>query len=127
MLLKYWFDIGWRMKTPRDRRQVLGQGMVATLRYAMQQQHIPLQLDTGMESLIEQDGRVVGVVVEHNGKTLRYQAKHGVILACGGFESNQQMRDQYLAKPTTVEWRSEGRRVGKEGVSTCRSRGSPDH
>src|SRR3546814_19221085 len=41
MLLKYWFDIGWRMKTPRDRRQVLGQGMVATLRYAMQQQHIP--------------------------------------------------------------------------------------
>ncbi|HEY9545448.1 MAG TPA: FAD-dependent oxidoreductase [Solimonas sp.] len=104
MLLKYWFDIGWRMKTPRDRRQVLGQGMVATLRYAMQQQHIPLQLDTGMESLIEQDGRVVGVVVEHNGKTLRYQAKHGVILACGGFESNQQMRDQYLAKPTTVEW-----------------------
>src|SRR3546814_1876745 len=57
-----------------------------------------------MESLIEQDGRVVGVVVEHNGKTLRYQAKHGVILACGGFESNQQMRDQYLAKPTTVEW-----------------------
>src|SRR3546814_2940528 len=78
MLLKYWFDIGWRMKTPRDRRQVLGQGMVATLRYAMQQQHIPLQLDTGMESLIEQDGRVVGVVVEHNGKTLRYQAKHGV-------------------------------------------------
>src|SRR3546814_8565455 len=81
MLLKYWFDIGWRMKTPRDRRQVLGQGMVATLRYAMQQQHIPLQLDTGMESLIEQDGRVVGVVVEHNGKTLRYQAKHGELLA----------------------------------------------
>src|SRR3546814_17637034 len=24
------------------------------------------------------------------------------------------------------DWRSEGRRVGKEGVSTCRSRGSPD-
>ncbi|NGY04803.1 FAD-dependent oxidoreductase [Solimonas terrae] len=104
MLLKYWFDIGWRMKTHRDRRQVLGQGMVATLRYAMMQQHIPLQLDTGMESLIEEDGRVVGVVVKHQGKTLRYHARRGVILACGGFESNQQMRDQYLAKPTTVAW-----------------------
>src|SRR3546814_3005733 len=57
MLLKYWFDIGWRMKTPRDRRQVLGQGMVATLRYAIQQQPVPLQHATGMESLVEQAGR----------------------------------------------------------------------
>src|SRR3546814_15548193 len=28
---------------------------------------------------------------------------------------------------TTVLWRSEERRVGKECVSTCRSRWSPDH
>lgn len=104
MLLKYWLDLGWRMKTPRDRRQVLGQGMVSTLRYAMLQQHIPLQLNTGMESLIEEEGRVVGVAVKHNGKTLRYRANRGVILACGGFESNQQMREQYLARPTTVAW-----------------------
>ncbi|MGH8443997.1 MAG: FAD-dependent oxidoreductase [Solimonas sp.] len=104
MLLKYWLDIGWRLKTHRDRRQVLGQGMVAALRYAMLQQNVPLQLDTGMDSLIEENGRVIGVVVKQNGKTLRYGARRGVILACGGFESNQQMRDQYLAKPTRVEW-----------------------
>lgn len=104
MLLKYWLDIGWRRKTHRDRRQVLGQGMVAALRYAMMQRKVPLQLKTGLESLIEEGGRVVGLIVEQNGRKLRYRARRGVILACGGFESNQQMRDQYLAKPTKVEW-----------------------
>lgn len=104
MLLKYWLDIGWRRKTHRDRRQVLGQGMVAALRYAMMQRNVPLQLKTGLESLIEDGGRVVGLVVEQNGRKLRYRARRGVILACGGFESNQQMRDRYLAKPTKVEW-----------------------
>jgi len=104
MLLKYWLDIGWRRRTHRDRRQVLGQAMVSTLRYAMLQNRIPLQLKTGLSSLIEEGGRVVGTVVEHNGRTLRYRARRGVVLACGGFESNQQMREQYLAKPTKVEW-----------------------
>lgn len=104
MLLKYWLDIGWRRKTHRDRRQVLGQGMVAALRHAMMQRKVPLQLKTGLESLVEEGGRVVGLVVEQNGRKLRYRARRGVILACGGFESNQQMRDQYLAKPTKVEW-----------------------
>jgi 3-oxosteroid 1-dehydrogenase len=104
MLLKYWLDIGWRRRTHRDRRQVLGQAMVSTLRYAMLQNNIPLQLKTGLSSLVEDGGRVVGIVVEQNGKTLRYRAKRGVVLACGGFESNQQMREQYLAKPTQVAW-----------------------
>jgi 3-oxosteroid 1-dehydrogenase len=104
MLLKYWFDFSWRRRTHRDRRQVLGQGMVAALRYAMLQKKIPLQLNTGLESLIEENGRVVGVVVSQNGRTLRYRGRRGVILACGGFESNPQMREQYLQHPTSVAW-----------------------
>ncbi|NKF21996.1 FAD-dependent oxidoreductase [Solimonas marina] len=104
LVLKYWFDFAWRRRTHRDRRQVLGQGMVAALRYAMLQHDVPLQLDTGLESLVEDNGRVVGVAVTQNGRPLRYHARRGVILACGGFESNQQMREQYLAKPTTTEW-----------------------
>ncbi len=104
MVFKYWLDIGWRLKTHRDRRQVLGQGMVSALRYAMLKNDVPLHLKTGLESLIEEGGRVVGVVVNQNGKQLRYRARRGVVLACGGFESNPQMREQYLAKPTKVEW-----------------------
>lgn len=104
LVLKYWFDIRWRLRTHRDRRQVLGQGMVAALRYAMLRNDVPLQLETGMETLIEEDGRVVGAVVNQKGRVLRYRARRGVVLACGGFESNQAMREQYLAKPTSVAW-----------------------
>jgi len=104
MLLKYWLDIGWRRKTHRDRRQVLGQGMVSALRYAMLQKNVPLQLECGLDSLIVENGRVVGVNVTQQGRKLRYGARRGVILACGGFESNQQMREQYLQQPTRIEW-----------------------
>lgn len=104
MMLRYWFDISWRFKTKRDRRLTLGQALVATLRHAMLKKNIPLLLNTALESLIEENGRVVGIVVTQNGKTLRFGARKGVVLASGGFESNQQMREQYLPKPTQARW-----------------------
>lgn len=105
MMLGYALDLGWRRKTHRDRRQVLGQSLVAQLRYAMIQRNVPLRLSTGLESLIESDGRVQGVLAtQGGGRTLRIGARRGVVLACGGFESNQQMREQYLPQPTQVQW-----------------------
>lgn len=104
MLAKYWSDFGWRRKTKRDRRLTLGQALVARLRLALKKADIPLQLETGMDSLIEEGGRVVGVVVSRQGRKLRYRARRGVMLACGGFESNQQMREQYLPHPTSAAW-----------------------
>ncbi|MCA3800205.1 FAD-binding protein, partial [Burkholderia sp.] len=41
---------------------------------------------------------------ERNGRTAGIRATHGVVLACGGFEANQAMREQYLPKPTRAEW-----------------------
>ncbi len=41
-------------------------------------------------------GEVVGVVVEHNGTEVRVGATGGVVLACGGFECNRQMVQDYL-------------------------------
>lgn len=104
MMWNYWTDFAWRRRTWRDRRQVLGQSLVAQLRYAMLQKNVPLLLQTALESVIEDQGRVVGVHVTQNGKTLRIGARRGVVLASGGFESNQQMREQYLPKPTQVAW-----------------------
>lgn len=104
LVFGYWLDLAWRRKTPRDRRQVLGQGMVAQLRYALLQRQVPLWLETGLQELVSDNGRVTGVVAEHKGKRLRLHARRGVVLACGGFESNQQMREQYLPKPTSTAW-----------------------
>src|ERR1044071_1282437 len=95
MMLRYFFDFGWRKKSKRDRRLTLGQALVGQLRNALKKKDVPLWLSTPMESLIEEGGRVVGVVAKRDGKTIRIRARRGVVLASGGFESNQQMREQY--------------------------------
>ena len=46
-------------------------------------------------SLIEEDGVVRGVIARHKGRKVRIGAK-AVVLACGGFESNAEMRTRYL-------------------------------
>ncbi|MGH8528875.1 MAG: FAD-dependent oxidoreductase [Nevskiales bacterium] len=104
LMARYWLDFRWRRRTWRDRRQTLGQALVASLRHAMLQKDVPLSLDTKLDELIEEGGRVVGVAATQSGKKLRLGARRAVILATGGFESNQQMREQYLPKPSSVAW-----------------------
>ena len=47
---------------------------------------IEVRLETKLEELIVSDRRVTGVKVSHFGRTYDIQAKHGVVLAAGGFE-----------------------------------------
>jgi 3-oxosteroid 1-dehydrogenase len=35
---------------------------------------------------------------------INIKANKGVILASGGFEKDQSLRDEYLPKPTNIEW-----------------------
>lgn len=116
MMLRYWLDLGWRLKTKRDRRLTLGQALVAHLRHALLKQDVPVWLESGMEGLIEDNGRVAGVLVKQAGKTLRLRAKRGVVLASGGFENNQQMREQYLPKPTQANWTGAPRINNGDGI-----------
>ena len=55
-----------------------------------------LRVNSPVKQLIVQDGRVVGVVTEKQGKPWRIGAKLGVLVNAGGFALNQQMRDAYL-------------------------------
>ncbi|UTV60459.1 FAD-dependent oxidoreductase [Burkholderia arboris] len=104
LMLRYATDFRWRRRTARDRRLTLGNALVASLRAALAQRGIALWLDTPMRALRSDGARVNGVVVERNGRTVGIHATHGVVLACGGFEANQAMREQYLPKPTRAEW-----------------------
>jgi 3-oxosteroid 1-dehydrogenase len=65
---------------------------------------IPLWLNTSMTRVVEEEGKVVGLEVTRQGKPLRLQARRAVILAAGGFEHNQEMREQYLPQPTDRAW-----------------------
>ncbi|MGH8454238.1 MAG: FAD-dependent oxidoreductase [Nevskiales bacterium] len=104
LMLGYWLDLGWRRRSRRDRRMTLGQALVSQLRYALLQRNVPVVLESALESLVEEGDRVTGVVVKQKGQTRRFGARRGVVLATGGFESNQQMREQYLPKPTSTSW-----------------------
>jgi 3-oxosteroid 1-dehydrogenase len=102
--LQYSLDIKQRLKNKRSRRTTLGNGVVASLRMSMLDRDIPLWLNCGLKELITENGRVVGVLAERDGKPVRIRAEKAVVAAAGGFESNQAMREQYLPQPTRAEW-----------------------
>jgi len=104
IVIKYWLDVRWRLRTRRDRKLTFGNGLVAALRRSLMDRKVPLWLNTGMESLIVENGRVAGVMVRREGKELRLDARCGVVLASGGFERNQAMRDTYLPGPSQAGW-----------------------
>lgn len=104
LALRYGCDFSWRRRTRRDRRLTLGNALVASLRAALAARAIPLWLESGMRSLESDGGRVTGVSVERQGRALRIQARRAVVLACGGFEADQAMREQYLPQPTAAAW-----------------------
>ncbi|MGW0162812.1 FAD-binding protein [Mycobacterium sp. NPDC003323] len=90
----------WRMFRARvfgDRMAAIGQSLMARMRLALEQHDIPLWLSAPMTELItDVDGRVIGAVVERDGKPVRIAARGGVVMATGGFDHDMQWRRQYL-------------------------------
>ncbi|MGZ4587034.1 MAG: 3-oxosteroid 1-dehydrogenase [Mycobacteriaceae bacterium] len=82
----------------------LGQALAAGLRASLLQANVPVLLDTALEDLETTDGRVTGVVVAHNGEHRVLRARHGVIMASGGFDHNDEMRKKYQRAPIGTEW-----------------------
>ncbi len=80
-----------------ERIAAIGQSLVARLRLAMREHGIPLWLDTQMTELIaDADGSVIGALVEKDGRNQRIGARHGVILASGGFDHDLAWRKELL-------------------------------
>jgi len=58
--------------------------------------NIRMKLEAPALRLIRDDaGEIRGLTVEHSGKPERIKARRAVILACGGFEANAKMQQQY--------------------------------
>ncbi|HWU21370.1 MAG TPA: FAD-binding protein [Nocardioides sp.] len=89
----------WRVSSNLVRRRHMatgGRALVARLRMMLKDAAIPLWLRSPLTDLVVEDGRVVGAVVQHDGAAVRIRARHGVVLAAGGFEHSAPMRETYL-------------------------------
>lgn len=105
LMFNYYTDFSWLMRRTGFSRRTTGGGAgVIRLFLSLKDRNIPVHTETSLQSLIMDNGKVIGAVVNQRGKMLRVQAKKGVILAAGGFEQNQAMREQYLPKPTNAKW-----------------------
>jgi succinate dehydrogenase/fumarate reductase flavoprotein subunit len=92
----------WRLMGKQ--RVSMGGALVGQLLKILLDRSVPVWLKTPMVSLITDGGAVIGVIAEKEGKNIRIRATHGVILAAGGFEHNDAMRQQYQQHPISTEW-----------------------
>jgi 3-oxosteroid 1-dehydrogenase len=82
----------------------MGQALMIGLRKGLLDACIPVWYDAELTGLLREDGRVAGVHLLHQGATVTVRARHGVVLASGGFEKNLDMRERYQRSPISTDW-----------------------
>lgn len=92
-MARYWLDLPFRFTSRKDRRLTLGNALVGGIRIALNEKGVPLWRQSPLVELVREGGRVTGAVVSRQGRIMRIAARKGVILAAGGFDKNQAMRD----------------------------------
>ena len=69
-------------------------------------ERVEIQINTPAKRFLVEGGRVVGVVVEHDGREVEVRARDGVIMNVGGFSRNKSLRERVTDGPITDEWTS---------------------
>ncbi len=75
---------------------------------------VQLWLESPMTELVVADGAVTGVRVDREEGEVEVLAERGVLLACGGFEADAELRERYLPAPTSAAWSAGG---GNDGAA----------
>ncbi|MET0547426.1 MAG: FAD-dependent oxidoreductase [Caulobacterales bacterium] len=90
------------MIADRMARDLVGTGhaLMAGLIKAVQDRGIPMKLGVRARDLVIENGTVVGLLCEQDGKSIRIGARRGVIIASGGFEWNEDLLKTYVFGPT---------------------------
>jgi 3-oxosteroid 1-dehydrogenase len=84
----------------------LGNSLMGQLLELLLARHVEFWLDSPVTELLVENGRALGAVVKRDGRYVRIEAKHGVMIASGGFEKNAAMRKKYQAEPVNGDWTS---------------------
>ena len=82
----------------------MGAGLTGAIMHAVLKAGVEVKLKTKLVDVTFDGERVSGVEVEQGSTRFSLNAKHGVILACGGFERNGEMRQKYQRHPINGTW-----------------------
>ena len=87
----------------------MGRALIAPLRIGLREAGVPVLLNTALTDLYVDGGVVRGIYVRdasapESTEPQLIRARRGVILGCGGFEHNEQMRVKYQRAPITTVW-----------------------
>ncbi len=99
MLWHYWSDINTRLLSSRDRRFTQGGALMGHLYHKIFERGVEVRTETALKELIASDDRITEVKVEIIGRQYEIHPNHGVVLAAGGFEWNQELRDKFFQVP----------------------------
>lgn len=73
-----------------------GQALIGRLLLALDRfENVTLLNRATCDELLVEDGRVVGAVLDRDGGRVRVRAERGVLIAAGGFEQNQELRERF--------------------------------
>ena len=111
LMLTHLLEVFWRMQndTKRAKRLACGAAGTARMFLAIRNRGIKISYGCALEDLIQDDnGKIIGIKTKENGKTIYIKTSRAVILAAGGYEYNQALRDKYLPKPTNANWSASG-------------------
>ena len=73
-----------------------GNALVGRLLKGCIERNITILLETRARTLVREGEAVVGLKAEQDGQPYSISAKGGVVLACGGFEWNEKLREEHL-------------------------------
>ncbi|OEV04573.1 FAD-binding protein [Streptomyces oceani] len=119
----------WRVSSNVVRRRHMatgGRALVARLRMALKDADVPVWLRTPMTELVTApDGTVTGLVARRaDGTQVRIGARHGVLLATGGFDHNQEMREEHLPVGSQADFSAGAQENVGDGIVAGRGLGA---
>lgn len=93
LVLRYARD---RLSHRRGTRLLLGNALAARLYKSALDRNIPIFTKAAAADLVTDNGRVMGVRIELDGKVRTIHARAGVVLATGGFPASPTLRDEHM-------------------------------
>jgi succinate dehydrogenase/fumarate reductase flavoprotein subunit len=85
-----------RLSAGRGTSLYLGNALAARLLHSLVQTRVDIRLNTAVKTFARTGGAVTGVILDPGGTPSEIQARHGVVLATGGFSHHAAMRERYL-------------------------------